>query len=233
MEKIIYPLWKSSELDDKQFRTQLLGPMTESLIAAGVHQIRISVVDDDVTAAAPYRIEASKPPINAMLSLWVDSAIYRQPLEVIMSTYVARYEGYLVSESEPLVNSTQVASVGERTPGMNQVVFLRKPPRMHYEQWLDIWLNSHTRTAIETQSTFGYRQNIVVRALTYTAPNYDAIIEENFPAAAMTDRMAFYNASGNEALYKEREQKMLASCSRFIDFDKIDCIPTSEYLMKP
>ena len=61
-------------------------------------------------------------------------------------------------------------------------------PRLSYEQWLDIWHNSHTRVAIDTQSTFGYRQNVVVRPLTYLAPPIDAIIEENFPPAAMSDR---------------------------------------------
>ncbi len=229
MEKIMYPLWKKSAQSDVDFRKQLLGPMTDRLAAAGVCKIRISVVDEDVEVAAPYRIEASKPAINGLLSLWVNSANYRQPLEHIVADFVERYEGYLVTESEPIPNITHQVPEGQRTPGMNQVVFLKKPPRLSYEQWLDIWHNSHAQIAIDIQSTFGYRQNVIVRQLTYTAPDYDAIVEENFPEAAMSDRAAFYDAQADQALYKEREQAMLESCERFVDFDKIDCIPTSEY----
>jgi len=55
---------------------------------------------------------------------------------------------------------------------MYQVVLLRKPPRLSHEQWLEIWLGSHTQVAIDTQSTFGYRQNVIVRPLTFAAPPY-------------------------------------------------------------
>jgi hypothetical protein len=140
--------------------------------------------------------------------------------------------GYLVTESEPIVNTKHVVAVGQRTPGMSQVVFLQKPPRLSYEHWLEIWLGSHTQVAIETQSTFGYRQNVIVRRLTYAAPPYDAIIEENFPEGAMTDRMVFYDSVGDKEKLKERLQRMVESCQRFIDFDKMDCTPTSEYIMK-
>ena len=54
-------------------------------------------------------------------------------------------------------------------------------------------------------------------------------MEENFPAAAMSSRPAFYDAVGDDALYEQREQEMMASAMRFIDFDEINCIPMSEY----
>ncbi len=44
-------------------------------------------------------------------------------------------------------------------------------------------------------------------------------------------RAAFYDADGNEELYRQREKEMVDSCVRFIDFDKIDCIPMSEYIL--
>ncbi|MBP1685510.1 MAG: hypothetical protein H6Q33_1653, partial [Deltaproteobacteria bacterium] len=106
------------------------------------------------------------------------------------------------------------------------------PPRLRYEHWRDLWLDGHTPIGIETQSNFGYRQNIVVRRLTYGAPPCDGIVEENFPAAAMTSPHAFYDAVGDEARYQARLQRMMESCHRFIDFDKIDVIIASEYVMK-
>ncbi len=232
MEKMVYLVWKHETDSSTDFRQKLLGTVSQQLIKLGVHKLRVSVVDEDVAPADPMRIENTRPPMSGMVSVWVDTAISRKPVEEAIQSSVARMAGYLVTESEPIVNTRHVAADGQRTPGMNQVALLRRPPRLDYGHWLDIWLGSHTQVAIETQSTFGYRQNVVVRPLTYAAPPYDAIVEENFPEAAMTDRLAFYDSVGNEEQYKKRERQMVQSCSRFIDFDKIDCIPTSEYVMK-
>ena len=59
-----------------------------------------------------------------------------------------------------------------------------------------------------------------------------AIIEENFPEAAIHSRIAFYDAGEDKDLYKAREREMAESCARFIDFDNMDCLPMSEYIMQ-
>lgn len=232
MEKMMYPVWKHEADSSTDFRKKLLGKVSQQLLQLGVRKLRINVVDDDVAPAALLRMENAKPPVSGVISMWVDTANNRQPLEEVIESAVARMAGYLVTESEPIVNTKHVVAVGQRTPGMSQVVLLQKPPRLDYEHWLEIWLGSHTQVAIETQSTFGYRQNVVVRRLTYAAPPYDAIVEENFPEAAMTDRMVFYDSVGDKEKFKERLQRMVESCQRFIDFNKMDCTPTSEYIMK-
>lgn len=230
MEKMMYPLWKADALSGDAFRDQLLGELAPQLREAGVLHLKICVVDDAVAAAAPYRMEATRPLPDAVAMLWVNSSVYRAPLEAIIGEHCTRFAGYLVTESEPLVNTAHVPAPGERTFGMNQIVFLQRPPRLSFEEWIDIWHGSHTQVAIDTQSTFGYRQNVVTRPLTYAAAPYDAIIEENFPDAAISDRMAFYDAAGDKPLFEQRQQAMVDSCVRFIDFDKIDCIPMSEYI---
>ena len=67
--------------------------------------------------------------------------------------------------------------------------------------------------------------------MTYAAPPFDAIIEENFPLEAMTSQHAFYGVE-TDAQLQANQQAMIDSCVRFIDFDKIDVVPTSEYLIK-
>lgn len=161
MEKIIYPVWKHETDSSTDFRQKLLGRVSEQLIRLGVHKLRISVVDDDVASADPTRMESTKPPVSGMISMWVDTAINRKPLEDVIAGAVARMAGYLVTESEPIVNTKHVVADGGRTPGMNQVAFLQKPPRLNYEHWLEIWLGSHAQIGIDTQSTFGYRQNVL------------------------------------------------------------------------
>jgi hypothetical protein len=232
MEKMMYTVWKHESDSEADFRQKLLEKVSRQIVDAGARKLRIGVVDEDVAPAAALRMGNTKPPIAGLISIWADTSIRRRPFEEAIQGAVARLDGYLVTESEPIVNTRHMAADGKRTPGMYQVVLLRKPPRLSYEQWLEIWLGSHTQVAIDTQSTFGYRQNVIVRPLTYAAPPYDAIIEEYFPAEAMTDPMVFYNAVGDEAKRKKHEKAMFDSVMRFIDFDKMDRIPMSEYTMK-
>jgi hypothetical protein len=232
MEKMMYTVWKHESDSEADLRQKLLDKVSRQIVDAGARKLRIGVVDEDVAPAAALRMGNTKPPIAGLISIWADTSIRRRPFEEAIQGAVARMDGYLVTESEPIVNTKHIVADGKRTPGMYQVVLLRKPPRLNYEQWLEIWLGSHTQVAIDTQSTFGYRQNVVVRPLTYAAPPYDAIIEEQFPTEAMTDPMVFYNTVGDEAKRKRHEKAMFDSVVRFIDFDKMDRMPMSEYTMK-
>ena len=49
----------------------------------------------------------------------------------------------------------------------------------------------------------------------------------------MTSDHAFYATGGDEAVLQRNMTAMIESCSRFIDFEQIDVIPMSEYLVKP
>ncbi|WP_317848745.1 MULTISPECIES: EthD domain-containing protein [unclassified Pseudomonas] len=84
---------------------------------------------------------------------------------------------------------------------------------------------------MDTQANFQYVHNLVVSALTHGAPRIDAIVEECFPPAAMTDPMAFFDAVGDEAKFQRSLAVMMESCSRFIDFDRINVLPTSQYCL--
>lgn len=233
MQKLIYTLWKNEAQSAESFRDHLIKNLSPQIIASNSRQLRVCVVDEDVAGADPYRIVSDANPVDAVITVWLDSYLRREQIDACVAKSVARYGCYAVWESEPLVVPEQFrVAPGQRSPGMNEVVFLRKPERLSYQAWLDVWHNSHTQVAIDTQSTFGYRQNVVVKMLTEDTPMHDAIIEENFPEAAIHSRMAFYDAGEDTALYKERERIMVESCARFIDFDNMDCIPMSEYIMQ-
>ena len=231
MEKIIYALWKHDQQSADDFREVLRSRLCPTLQRDDIAHLKVCVYDSDVAAAKDYRIESTQPAADGILSLWVETAINRGYIEREIAKHTRTFAGYLVTESEPLVNRQYPPKEGERTFGMNQVVFLQKPERLTFDQWIDIWHGSHTGVAIETQSTFGYRQNVVARPLTENAPPCDAIVEENFPEAAIHSRAAFYDAEGKPELQQEREKIMMESCMRFIDFDKIDCVPMSEYVI--
>ncbi|MEZ5139154.1 MAG: EthD domain-containing protein [Acidimicrobiales bacterium] len=82
---------------------------------------------------------------------------------------------------------------------------------------------------MDTQDTASYVQNVVARALTPGAEPWDAIVEECFPDAAMTDPAAFYDAVGDPERQAANARTMFESVQRFIDLSAIDVIPTSRY----
>lgn len=234
MEKVIYPIWKQHQQSITDFREKLLGPLSEQLHHSGAKKIQIAIVDEAVDAAEHLRQENNKPLMDAVISLWLDSHIYQAQQQHIIEQYTERCHAYLATESEPIINTQHPAKPGERTQGMCQVVFIQRPDRLSHDKWLDIWHNHHTSIAIETQTTFGYRQNTIVRALSNNAPPLDAVVEENFPEAAMHSHHAFYNAydeKGREddTLLATNSKRLIDSVLRFIDLEKIDVIATSEY----
>ena len=196
--------------------------------------MRLAVADSAVVPAAPRRMECHPPAPAALLSLWVDDASAAVAWETLVDQCVQRKSGYLVEEVEPLVSqAVHPAGPGQRVHGMCQVVFFRKPQQLGRRDWLALWQGSHTAVAIDSQSSFGYRQNVVVQVMNGDTQSFDAIVEENFPPEAMTSDHAFYATGGDEGLLQRRMTAMLESCGRFIDFEHINVIPMSEYLIKP
>ena len=234
MEKRLYALWQRPNQSGDDFRDALLKVLSPQLAALeSLQGIRLAVADSEVASAAMRRMATHQPLPGALLSLWVNAVGAAADWEPLIDDYVERRSGYLVEESEPLVSRQRhPAPPGERVFGMCQVVFLRKPPGLARDEWLSIWQGSHTPIAIETQSTFGYRQNAVVRELDEHALPFDAIVEENFPPEAMASDHEFYATGGDDELLQQRMTTMLESCARFIDFEHIDVIPMSEYHIK-
>ncbi len=229
----MYPLWKSEGVDPDGFREMLVRDLATEIAALDpVLGARVAAVDSAVDAAAGRRMISHPPGPDAVLSLWVDHAGAAPAWTPLLDDRVERWGGYLVAEAEPLVSAmTHPAPPGQRGFGMCQVVFLQQPPRLSRDEWFAIWKDSHTQVAIDTQSTFGYRQNVVVRLLSDSTPPCDAIVEENFPPEAMASDHAFYDSGGDEARLQAHMTAMMESCARFIDFDQLDVLPMSEYLI--
>jgi hypothetical protein len=234
MEKVIYVLWRDAQTPPDQWSRTVRAQLADKLLTLGAHGVQINLADDDVEPAAALRQVNTRPGIEGIAAVWIDSAnaMFRQPFDDAVRAIVPHTAAYLVTESQPIRNTRFPAKPGERTAGFAQLAFLKRPPRLAHEAWLDVWHNHHTKVAIDTQDNFVYVQNVVVRALTHAAPGYDAIVEECFPAAAMTDPHAFFDAVGDEAKFQRNVDEMMDSCARFIDFDKIDVVPTSQYVVK-
>jgi hypothetical protein len=236
MEKIIFIVWKTDENEAREnFCGRLLRDLPPKLSKQkGVRDFQVNVADAEIETGEAMMVQANtKPRPWGMVSVWVDSSATQfEDTSKLFSEIGTRASAYLVTESMPIVNTTQRSEPGKRTPGFSQIAVLRTPPRLSTEDWLDIWHGSHTKIAIDTQSTFSYVQNVVARPLSYAAPKYDAIVEECFPVEALSNPEAFYDAQGDKKKFEKHLKIMMDSCARFIDFDKIDVFLTSEYRFK-
>jgi len=225
MEKLCYLLFHEAELPGSALRQALIEKAAPALRAAGAREITLHVQDEEVAAGQPLR--RSDPPIRAMVSFWMHDSDERAACEAALRPHARRLAGYLMLESRPLVHQ---APLGRRTPGMNQVTCIARKPGLDAAEFIRIWHGDHRAVAIETQSTTGYVRNEIVRPLTPDAPPWAAIVEETFPIGALTDPKVFYAARSDEEL-RERMQRMLASCQRFLDFEPMEYTHMSEYAL--
>jgi hypothetical protein len=228
MEKVIV-LLRDAERDDR-WCSRLRGSVADEVLALGVPGLTVNVRDDAVRASL-MTLTTLEPPVVGIVSIWVQQCYGDQAREAIqlLSAQCRSVAAYLVTESTPLVPSA--TELGQRTTGLANVALLRRPHDPERETWLARWQLDHTTVAIETQATFGYTQNVVWRALTPDAPAIDGIVEELFPAEAITDLRAFFGAAADADL-ADRMNRMIASTSAFGANEHIDTVPTSRYVLR-
>ena len=230
MEKLVYLVFERAERSGNELRAALLEETLPPLRLAGARGIRISVHDEDVYAGVPQVVPdfPKDPPIRAMLSFWLDRADRRGPCEDALGRNAKGFAGYLVVESCPLVHTVEP---GERTSGVNQVTCITRRQGLDYDTFLKIWQQEHCEVAIELQSTRGYVRNEIVRALTESAPPFDAVVEEIFPLEALTDQRVLYNYAESEEVLAEGVARMVGSAERFLDFETMEMHFMSEYVV--
>ena len=227
MEKLAYQLWKKDDDSLETFKEALLKSLSRD-IGELVSELQINIADSDVIPANNLAQSNYPPAPNAVIFIKVKSYFLADTLESHLEKITNKIYGFVVSESI-ILDSSEKSPLGLRSEGFSQVVFLEKPETMSAFDWFDHWTKFHTKIAIQTQSNFIYVQNTVVRSLQKESPSFIAIIEECFPLEAMTDPEVFYNAKNNPKQFAKHAQIMMDSCEKFIDFKKIEVIPTSRY----
>jgi hypothetical protein len=228
MEKVIAVLMRADSSDEWCARQR--GPVAEALLDLGLPGLSVNVRDDAVRHSL-MTLTTLDPPVAAVVSLWTQQC-YGEQLTAALDLLASECDqlaAYLVTESIPLLAPN--IETGSRTTGLANIALLRRPTDMDQASWLSRWQGHHTSVAIETQSIFGYTQNWVVRTLTPGAPGIAGIVEELFPAEAITDLKAFFGAADDDDL-QHRLSEMIASTSAFGANENIDTVPTSRYVFR-
>ncbi len=226
MEKVIAVLMRADP--DEEWCARQRGYVADELLGLGVPGLAVNVRDDAVRHSM-MTLTTLDPPVAAVVSLWTQQCYGDQMAAALrlLAGECDRLGAYLVTESVPL--AAPAVEPGCRTPGLANVALLRRPAGLDQATWLARWQGDHTSVAIETQSTFGYTQNWVVRTLTEGAPQLAGIVEELFPTEAITDLKAFFGAADDDEL-QHRLGRMVASTSAFGANENIDTVPTSRYV---
>ncbi len=233
MEKLVYALWGRGG-DRDALGASLRTEVAPALIDAGARYLSISVADARVAAGDSLRIGSMESPKDALVSLWLPMSFERDAVEASLGSVAARVAGYLVCESRPLITPTsRLGSPGDPTDGFHLVTCLSARDDLTHDEFVRRWHGPFSEVAIGLQSTFDYARNEVVRPLTADAPNWDAIVEEAFPIAALTERAAFFDAGDDEALLAERERQMFEAVQEFLDLTSVESHPMSQYVFEP
>lgn len=231
MEKIICALWAPEGEDRADYGARLVAQLPAALKAAGASGIRLNIRDAAVEPAAPLNQQWQDHQQDAVAQFWLPSAnaIFRGPVDAALAAHSGRFELWLTAESVIIPNADHPPAPGSRTWGWSQASFISFRADMTRGAAINHWHSHHTRVAIDTQANFEYIQNLIVRPLTDDAPTYDAFVEECFALEAMTDQSAFFDAVGDAEKLSTNLKAMVDSCAGFINFTRIDIIPTSQF----
>jgi hypothetical protein len=222
MEKLVYVLFGPVSTTPEA--------LARELEAHGARRIAVNVSDAHVAAKLGSRITRLEPTLGGVVSFWQNDALDRAALERTLRAASSRIAGYSVLESVALANTTHTAKPSQRTPGINMIACIAPKAGQPLDAWLEHWLEEHRRVALETQATYAYVRNIVVRALTPDAPPWKGIVEEGFAAETVGDPMAWYKAGGSQDKLQANLGRMIASCQKFLELERVESHPMSEYL---
>lgn len=203
----------------------LLSPdLRAALTAAGADRVQVNAPDP--AFGEKKRIQELPRPVTGTVQVWSEG----RDEELLAAARghlgddVAAWE---VEEVEVIAGP--VDGDGVRTTALAQLAFLRKPADLTHDAWLTHWKQTHTRVAIDTQDTFGYVQNRVLRPLTALGSDVVAVVEELFHEAAVDDHHVFYGSGGDSAELKRRVAEMVASCTAFGANRNLDLAATARY----
>lgn len=236
MHKLIYLLPLPTDTNRAAFVAALMD-LGEQMSARHPSGLRLNVQDVGVDHGKAVEhhpaLGRSSPfgPFEAMIQLWLEdaSASARAPYEALITEVAPVHHGYLVEERLLVHNLRQSAGVGERNDGFSQLALLQIPESLSYDTWLQRWQDRHTWVALSIHPHLEYIQNRVLEAVTANAPPIAGIGEEVFPIQGLHDERPLFRGGEDDGMFKALYQVMYEDAARFIDFDRLDMLVTSQF----
>lgn len=234
MEKVIYVLWCDVQVVFDQWSCGVCVQFVDWLLLFGVYGVQVNVVDVDVVFVVGLKQINMQLGIDGIVVVWVDSVnvMFCQLFDDVVCVVVLYMVVYFVIELQLILNMCFFVWFGECMIGFLQFVFLKCLLCFMYEVWFDVWYGYYMCVVIDMQDNFLYVQNVVVCVFMYVVFGYDVIVEECFLVVVMIDLYVFFDVVGDEEKFQCNVVEMMDSCGCFIDFDKIDVVLMSQYVVK-
>jgi hypothetical protein len=89
MEKLIYVVWKKDGSSIESFRQEILGSTARNLIDCGARALAVNLADE--LAVQGLRMGRLEP--TGTVSIWMDTALNRGPVEELLTKVTARLVG--------------------------------------------------------------------------------------------------------------------------------------------
>ncbi|HEY1652168.1 MAG TPA: hypothetical protein VGG09_09835 [Acidimicrobiales bacterium] len=239
MEKLMYLMWPDAARGRAEVADAVLGDVAKELLGLDPLRLTIDVRDPESDIPAPVPTPEGELPVDALVSLWLDSVDQRAPYEEVLASASAQVAGYSVVESMYRDYGSNQWSVprywpdGARSPGVLTVAMLEQHPDQSFEEWMTRW---HTRISPITeaiQPRMRYVRNAVFRPLTVGAPPFRGIVEEAWPSLEhVTDPMLFYCADGDPERMNAHVTQMIEEISAFVDLSTLRSVTMSEWILK-
>lgn len=239
MKKLAYVLWSNRKRTKEELRVELTGPVASALLARGARYVTMDIADDRVGVDSPApETPFSDEPFVALVSVWLDDAADRHPLEDVLRAASFDLAGYRVEETlyteygENAHGSRRDWADGERSPYVVAVTLLERPAHLAKDEWTRRWYGRQSPMSEAMQPRARYVRNVVVEVLTPGAFPYEGIVEESWPSAEhVKDPYRFYGAKNPIALVRNIAT-MLRSVTAFLPILRIPNVMTSEYFVR-
>ncbi|MFQ5512955.1 MAG: hypothetical protein ACE5FG_00845 [Myxococcota bacterium] len=225
----LYVMWRRPGLSPESFTTALIHFVGPELRALGALDLVLYAADARAEAARAARITRLDPSLDGTLSFRPPCAAASEGIEAVLASCCGRVAGYVVERRVALATPKTDEAPGVPSAGLVMLACLERPDWIDPESWQQRWLEEHVSVALETQSTHLYVRNVVIRALTDAAPPWAGFVEEGFATEAVTSPMLWYDARGSPEQLERNLARMLESCRRFLDLERIESHPLTRY----
>ena len=167
MEKVIITLQRPDS--DEAWCTRMRTEVVADLLELGLPGLAVNVRDDDVRNSL-MTLTTLEPPVVGFVTVWAHQSYGESVTAALTRLSQRRIMLPRIWSPNRCRFRRRPTAPGARTDGFANVALLRRPADLDDATWRQRWHINHTPVAIETQSTFGYTQNAVVRALDAGGP---------------------------------------------------------------
>lgn len=224
MAKHCHILWRATGQMPDAIRQRLLESVAPAILELGVTGLAMDFADTELRAMHDRRPDGAK--VAALVSVVGVSDEQAKEVGRLLEREGAGVDTFRV-ETELCLDYERDWALGERSPGVVQVSFLRRKVGLDDDAFIHAWHGVHTPLALEIHPLWRYDRNVVERALTQNAPPYEGLIELHFrDEADLREPLRMYG--GDE----ENMRRISEDVVQWIDLESIVVVPMSQYVLR-